>query len=115
MESLEAGYAYTPYSLDAEIDSQDGDQSISIMDCIRNEDEDLKNLLRGIDIEKALEKLGKRERMIIQLIFYEDLTQSQIAQRLGISQMHVSRLQQKALTSLKAIINNTKEKNNRLD
>ncbi|MFH0926603.1 MAG: SigB/SigF/SigG family RNA polymerase sigma factor [bacterium] len=104
LESLEAGYAYTPYSLDAEIDLQDGEQSTSIIDCVPNEDESLKNLLQEIDIEKAINKLEKRERLIIMLIFYDDLTQAQIAQRLRISQMHVSRLQQKALTSLKAII-----------
>ena len=45
---------------------------------------------------------AERERLILQLRFHEDLTQAEIGERLGISQMHVSRLIRKSITRLQA-------------
>jgi RNA polymerase sigma-B factor len=50
-----------------------------------------------------LEKLPERERRILYLRFYEDLTQSEIAEVIGISQMHVSRLLARAIDKLRAM------------
>jgi RNA polymerase sigma-B factor len=52
-------------------------------------------------VHEGLASLGERERRIIALRFQDGLTQSQIASRLGISQMHVSRLLRRALESLR--------------
>ena len=52
----------------------------------------------------ALESVNAREQAIIYLKFYSGLSQNAIAQRLGISQMHVSRLQRTALTKLKSTL-----------
>ena len=49
----------------------------------------------------GIEALGPRERRIIQLRFYDGLTQTQIANELGISQMHVSRLIRRALETMR--------------
>jgi RNA polymerase sigma-B factor len=49
-----------------------------------------------------LEELPERERMIVMLRFFGELTQTQIAERIGISQMHVSRLLSRTLTQLRA-------------
>ena len=54
----------------------------------------------GVSLQPAFRQLPERERRIVELRFFEDLTQSEIASRIGISQMHVSRLLRRALTEL---------------
>jgi len=56
------------------------------------------------NLERAFEVLTRRERIILFLRFYESVSQTEIAKRLNVSQMHVSRLQQKALEKLKAVL-----------
>jgi len=53
------------------------------------------------NLERAFEVLSGRERVILYLRFYESVSQTEIAKRLNVSQMHVSRLQQKALEKLR--------------
>jgi RNA polymerase sigma-B factor len=53
-------------------------------------------------LAEAMSVLDERERKIVEMRFFDDLTQTQIAQRLGISQMHVSRLLRRALQKMQA-------------
>ena len=55
-------------------------------------------------VAQLLESLPEREATIMRLRFYEDLTQSEIAARLGISQMHVSRLMRRCLDQLREML-----------
>ena len=55
-------------------------------------------------VQQLLETLPEREAEILRLRFYEELTQSEIAARLGISQMHVSRLMRRCLDNLRATL-----------
>ena len=71
------------------------------MDCLGQEDPDLTILAERLDLMSALQFVDARERKIIYLKFYSGLSQTAIADRLGISQMHVSRLQRNALSKLK--------------
>jgi RNA polymerase sigma-B factor len=57
----------------------------------------------------GLESLAERERQIVSMRFEEGLTQSQIAARIGISQMHVSRLLRRALAQLRASVGEVEE------
>lgn len=57
-----------------------------------------------VELTRGLEVLPERERDIVRLRFYEDLTQAEIAELLGISQMHVSRLLAKALGRLRSVL-----------
>ena len=52
-------------------------------------------------LERLLVELPERERMIVQLRYFEDMTQTEIAQKVGISQMHVSRLLARTLSQLR--------------
>jgi RNA polymerase sigma-B factor len=52
-------------------------------------------------LERAMQHLTPRERAIMAMRFYDEMSQSEIAKRLGISQMHVSRLQRAALEQLR--------------
>ncbi|WP_254593395.1 sigma-70 family RNA polymerase sigma factor, partial [Terribacillus sp. AE2B 122] len=52
-------------------------------------------------LQEAIQSLGERERLIVYLRFYKDQTQSEVSERLGISQVQVSRLEKKILASIK--------------
>ena len=56
-------------------------------------------------LEEAIKSLAERERLIVYLRYYKDQTQTEVAERLGISQVQVSRLEKKILEELKQLIN----------
>lgn len=99
LEGLEIAQAYNFTSLDAPIDSEDG--STSFADQLGAEDEQLENLEYRASLAPEMAKLPERERKIVYLRFFKGLTQSEIASRLGISQMHVSRLLTRTLAQLR--------------
>ena len=99
LEGLEIAQAYNFTSLDAPIDSQEG--STSFAEQLGAEDEQLENLEYRASLAPEMAKLPEREQKIVYLRFYKGLTQSEIASRLGISQMHVSRLLTRTLAQLR--------------
>jgi RNA polymerase sigma-B factor len=97
VEALESSRAYTAESLNApaeEGSELDRLQTLGAVEEAFERAEDRQLLASG------MEALEPRERRIIQLRFYEGLTQTQIANELGISQMHVSRLIRRALVTM---------------
>jgi RNA polymerase sigma-B factor len=74
------------------------------------EDEAMERWEKRQLIEDAMKVLDERERKIVEMRFFEDLSQTQIAQRLGISQMHVSRLLRRALQKMQAYLRGVSEK-----
>lgn len=104
LEAIELGNAYETVSLDSRMDFQGDSGPMTLAEFIGDEDAQLRHIQSFADLEKAIQSLDPRERAIIQLRFYHDLSQSEVAQRLNISQMHVSRLQQKSLKKLRAIL-----------
>jgi RNA polymerase sigma-B factor len=100
LEGLEIAQAYNFTSLDAPIDSSDSD-STSFADQLGVEDEHLDNLEYRASLAPAVARLPERERRILYLRFFSAMTQSEIAERLGISQMHVSRLLNRTLLQLR--------------
>ena len=94
VEALEAGSAFDPRSLDA---PAPGDGEGSYGDALGGDDDALEAAEERALLGPALRALPARERVVLHLRFAEDLTQSEIAQRVGISQMHVSRLIRRAL------------------
>jgi RNA polymerase sigma-B factor len=100
LEGLEIAQAYNFTSLDAPIDTEDAG-STSFADHLGSEDEHLENLEYRASLAPEMAKLPERERHILYLRFFKGLTQSEIADRLGISQMHVSRLLNRTLMRLR--------------
>jgi RNA polymerase sigma-B factor len=100
LEGLEIAQAYNFTSLDAPIDTGDGG-STSFADQLGEDDEHLENLEYRASLAPEMAKLPDRDRTILYLRFFKGLTQSEIADRLGISQMHVSRLLNRTLTQLR--------------
>jgi RNA polymerase sigma-B factor len=100
LEGLEVAQAYNFTSLDAPIATDEGG-STSFADQLGEDDEHLENLEYRASLAPEMAKLPERDRMILNLRFFKGLTQSEIAERLGISQMHVSRLLNRTLAHLR--------------
>ncbi|WP_435835023.1 RNA polymerase sigma factor SigF [Streptomyces antibioticus] len=100
-EARLASNGYNSSSLDAAIGgSEDGESALQ--DFIGNEDTDLALVEDFHALAPLIAELGERDRRIIHMRFVEELTQAQIGERLGVSQMHVSRLLSRTLARLRA-------------
>jgi RNA polymerase sigma-B factor len=99
LEGLGSANAYSAVSLDAP-DSGD-DDSPAVADSLGVVDESLEGVEYRESLKPLLEKLPPREKKILLLRFFGNMTQSQIAAELGISQMHVSRLLARTLAQLR--------------
>src|SRR5690625_3617440 len=85
------------HSIHETVFENDGDP-ITLLDQIAGEDT---NWFDKITVQEAIRELNERERLIVYLRYYKDQTQSEVAERLGISQVQVSRLEKKILTEMK--------------
>ena len=99
LECMEVGHSNFVVSLDKPVHSSD-DESFSLLDSLGMDAKDEQTLNRAT-LKDALSNLEEREKKIIQLRYYEGYTQSEIAEQLELSQMHISRLLQKAIKKLK--------------
>ena len=104
LEAQELGQAYNLLSLDTELSGEGDKKSQTLADYIGTTDAGLELLEDKANLERAFEVLSGRERVILYLRFYESVSQTEIAKRLNVSQMHVSRLQQKALEKLRNVL-----------
>ncbi len=109
LEAHELGQAYNLLSLNTEIESDEDKKVSNLLDYLGRADLQIENVENRVVLERAFEHLSKRERLVIYLRFYESLSQSETARILGISQMHVSRLQGKALSKLKTVLSDSSE------
>jgi RNA polymerase sigma-B factor len=104
IEAIEVGRQYELASIDSrEGGSGEGD-SRTIAEMQGEEDEELEHIADRDQIREALRHLPARQQTIIALRFFRDMSQEQVGERLGISQMHVSRLQRKALRHLRSVL-----------
>ena len=99
LEALEAAVAYEPVSLDATSGDEDDE---SWAQSVGEHEAGYELVEHAATLAPALRELPERERLIVYMRFVEDKTQSEIAERIGISQMHVSRLIRKALEAIRA-------------
>ena len=99
LEAMEAGSAYAPASLSHGPGGEDGD--LDPMETIGSTDEEFSRSEDRASLEPALDRLPQRERDILRMRFEDGLTQTQIAEKIGISQMHVSRLIRRSLDRMR--------------
>lgn len=100
MEAIDARQAYASSSIDRPADTT----GVSLLERLENEDVELLMADDRLVVEEAIKELPERQQHILDLRFNEDMTQTEIADELGISQMHVSRLLAAALQSLEKSI-----------
>jgi RNA polymerase sigma-B factor len=97
LEGLDSAHAYRLISLDAPT----GEEGLSYHEQLGEDDAVLESLEDWVSVGPLLADLPPRERRMLYLRFFKGLTQSEIADALGISQMHVSRLLAKTLATLR--------------
>ncbi|MBN1530421.1 MAG: SigB/SigF/SigG family RNA polymerase sigma factor [Thermoleophilaceae bacterium] len=98
LEAMEVGSAYSTVSLST---GPSGEEELDPLETIGEEDEGFERSEDRVSLEPAFERLHEREREILRMRFEEGLPQTQIAQAVGLSQMHVSRLIRKSLAEMR--------------
>ena len=99
-ETFEVGALGKPVSFDTEYDSGESNDTSTVLDYVGNADPELETLPDRLDLARALGYLDEREKAIIFMYYYKGLSQTEIAKKLALSQMHVYRLQRLALGKL---------------
>jgi RNA polymerase sigma-B factor len=102
LEAMEAASAYDAISLEEQRSESSDSQEPTYADSLGTEEERYELVEYGATIAPTLKALSPRERLILHLRFVEDMTQSEIADRIGVSQMHVSRLIRRSLARLRS-------------
>ena len=101
IDALDSMNAYSTRPLDAPFDDSSDD---SLSEKLGADEAGYVEVEDGTLLAAGLDALDERERRIVELRFFDELTQSQIASEIGISQMHVSRLLRRALTTMRGRI-----------
>jgi RNA polymerase sigma-B factor len=104
LEAMEMSKSYHALSMDHSIEADADGGTVTLMDVIGKEDDGYERTNRRIVVAEALEVLEEREKEILKLTYYDQLSQKEAGERLGISQMHVSRIQRKAIKKLQEAI-----------
>jgi len=104
LEAIELGNAYDTVSLDSKLAYEGESAPLTLAEFVGAIDGGLENIDTYGDLRQAVDCLEPREKAIIYYRFFKDMSQTEVAKRLSISQMHVSRLQQKALRRLKELL-----------
>jgi RNA polymerase sigma-B factor len=100
LEARQADMVFSTYSLDAPLSDRDDPAQLS--DVLGGEDLDMEHAIDMEAVATHWDELPEREQRILVMRFYGNLTQAEIGMRLGISQMHVSRLLARALSHLRS-------------
>lgn len=104
IESREAVMSYKLVSLDKELDGNVGDHSSSLMDMIGGFDKEIEQISDRLSLQSSLKQLSDDEKYVIYNRYYNNMSQSQIAKLMSVSQMQISRVQATALEKLKRIL-----------
>lgn len=104
LETMEMGRSYKALSVDRKIEADSEGGTVTILDLIGRQEEGYENADLKMMLEKILPVLSEREQAIIRYTYFESKSQKEAGELLGISQMHVSRLQRKALLKLREAI-----------
>ncbi len=103
-DAVQVQHAYNSYSLEERIGNDDGGTPTTLGDLIGDEERGYDRAINHQDIARAMQTLPERQRFILEWRFFGGLTQREVGARLGISQMHVSRLERRALESMKSVL-----------
>ncbi|MEW9677881.1 RNA polymerase sigma factor SigB [Lentibacillus sp. L22] len=109
LETMEMSKSYKALSVDRKIEADSDGSTVSILDLVGSDDQDFKNADQRMLLEKILPTLSEREQQILQYTYFDNRSQKETGELLGISQMHVSRLQRRALRKLRETIQSDSE------
>ncbi|ENH96399.1 RNA polymerase sigma factor SigB [Gracilibacillus halophilus YIM-C55.5] len=101
LETMEMTQSYNALSVDRKVEADAEGSEVSILDIVGNQDAGYDQVDRQLVLEKILPLLNDREQQIIRCTYFDNKSQKETGELLGISQMHVSRLQRHALRKLR--------------
>ncbi|MEQ6376714.1 RNA polymerase sigma factor SigB [Bacillaceae bacterium S4-13-58] len=104
LETMEMGKSYKALSVDRKIEADFDGSTVTILDLIGKQENGFEHVNQQLLLEKILPILSEREQEILRYTYFENLSQKETGELLGISQMHVSRLQRRALRKLRAAL-----------
>lgn len=104
LETMEMGKSYKALSVDRKIEADSDGNTVAILDIVGDEDTGYDTIDQRMILEKVLPVLSEREQLILQYTYFENKSQKETGEILGISQMHVSRLLRKSLLKLREAI-----------
>jgi RNA polymerase sigma-B factor len=104
LEAMEMGRSYQALSMDHSLESDSDGSSITLFDVIGQQDDGFEKTDQRMLVANALGVLSEREKQVIQFTYIDQLSQKEAGDKLEISQMHVSRLQRKAIKKLQDAI-----------
>ncbi|MBS4224397.1 RNA polymerase sigma factor SigB [Lederbergia citrea] len=104
LEAMEMGKSYQALSVDHSIEADSDGSTVTLLDIVGNVDDGYEKVNQRLVLEKVLHVLSDRERKIIHYTYLENMSQKEAGEMLDISQMHVSRLQRRAIKKLREAI-----------
>ncbi|HLR67304.1 RNA polymerase sigma factor SigB [Virgibacillus alimentarius] len=104
LETMEMGRSYKALSVDRKIEADSDGSTVAILDLVGNKEDGYDNIDDKMLLEKILPVLSDREQQILKATYFDNMSQKETGKLLGISQMHVSRLQRRALRKLRETI-----------
>lgn len=104
LETMEMGKSYKALSVDHKVEADSEGGTVSILDLVGDDETGFNNIDQKMMLEKILPILSEREQQILQFTYFDNLSQKETGELLGISQMHVSRLQRRSLRKLREAI-----------
>lgn len=104
LEAMEMGQSYNALSVDHSIEADKDGSTVTLLDVMGQQDENYDLAEKRMILEKVLPILSEREQEIIQSTFIDGLSQKETGERIGLSQMHVSRLQRSAIKKLREAV-----------
>ncbi len=107
LEAMEMGQSYNALSVDHTIEADKDGSTVTLLDVMGQSDDNYELTEKRMILERILPLLSERERKIIHYTFIEELSQKEVGEKIGLSQMHVSRLQRVAIEKLRQAVKDT--------
>ncbi|RKQ30936.1 RNA polymerase sigma factor SigB [Oceanobacillus halophilus] len=104
LETMEMSKSYNALSVDRKVEADSDGSKVSLIDLIGKKEDGYDTIDYQLMLEKVLPILSEREQQILKYTYFENLSQKETGELLGISQMHVSRLQRRSLRKLREAI-----------
>lgn len=105
LETLEIGKNYRAVSMNYTFQTEEDGNNMTLFEIIGKEDAGFELTNSKLILSEAFQTLNEREKQIINLTFFEQFSQREVGELLGISQMHVSRIQRRAIEKLRDTLN----------
>lgn len=104
LETIEMTHSYRALSVDSEFEKNPGNGPTTLLDLVGRPDQGYERVHKKMMLETAFQILSKQEKEVLLFTYYDNLSQKETGERLGISQMHTSRIQRRALDKLRRFL-----------